>query len=77
VIAVIAVAVTLTTGAGLAILVLVVAAVRREDADRLPVEARGPVTALARRVLGLHVRRTHDDIPDLRSGALPRATERK
>ena len=76
-IAIIVGAATLTTAAGLAILVLAVTAVRREDADRLPVEARGPVTALARRVLGLHVRRTPDDIPDLERGNLPRATDRR
>ena len=51
------------------VLALVVAAVRREDrTPHLPVEAPGPVTALARRVLGLHVRRTHADVTDLRHG---------
>jgi hypothetical protein len=68
-IALLFVAVMLAAVAGLIVLVLVVAAVQRENhATRLPVEAPGPLTALARRVLGLHVRRTPIDVPDLRPG---------
>ena len=72
-IAFLAIAVTVATATGLVVLVLVVAAVRREDrTPHLPVEAPGPVTALARRVLGLHVRRTHADVTDLRHGMTAR-----
>jgi hypothetical protein len=68
-IALLALAVSLAAVAGLTVLVLVVAAVRRENhATRLSVEAPGPLTALARRILGLHVRRTPIDVPDLRPG---------
>jgi hypothetical protein len=61
--------VTVTAMAGLTVFLLVVAAVRREErAARLPVEAPGPVTATARRIAGLHVRRTPLDIPALPDG---------
>lgn len=66
-IAFLAVAVAIAILTGLIVLALVVAAVRGEDrALRLPVEAPGPITALARRIVGLHVRRTPADVPELR-----------
>lgn len=58
-IAITVVVVTLAAVAGLTFFALVVVAVRREDhAARLPIEAPGPMTATARRLAGLHVRRT-------------------
>jgi hypothetical protein len=52
---------------GLMIFALVVTGVRLESrATRLPVESPGPLTALVRCVLGLHVRRTLEDFPRLR-----------
>lgn len=61
------VAIVIVVGAaGLTVFGLVVAAVRREDrAARLPVEAPGSMTATARRVAGLHVRRTTAHVPAL------------
>jgi hypothetical protein len=77
-IAILAVAITLAILAGLIVLALVVAAVRREDgALRLPVEAPGPVTALARHIVGLHVRRTPSDIPNCVTTSRSGSSERR
>jgi hypothetical protein len=55
--------VTVCAVAGLMVCVMVAAAVRREErAARLPIEAPGPASATARRIAGLHVRRTPIDI---------------
>jgi hypothetical protein len=68
-IAITLVVVSLVLISGLTVLGLVAVAVRREErAARLPVEAPGPITATARRVAGLHVRRTPIDVPALRDG---------
>jgi hypothetical protein len=59
VIALVAAVVILAAVTGLILLAIVIASVRREDrASRLPVEASGPITAVARRITGLHVRTT-------------------
>jgi hypothetical protein len=73
VIALLTAVVTLIFIAGLTFLVLVIAAVRREDrASRLPVEAPGRVTAIGRRVAGLHVRRTAGNVPGRRGNRTAR-----
>jgi hypothetical protein len=52
---------------GLIVFALVVIGVRLESrAARLPVESPGPLTALVRCVLGLHVRRTPENSHGLR-----------
>jgi hypothetical protein len=77
-IAFLAVAATLAALVGLGVLALVVGAVRQEDrALRLPVEAAGPIAALVRRILGLHVRRTPSEIPNCATTSRSGSTERR
>ncbi len=67
VIALVTVLAALILAVAAAVVVLVAATgARREPDRRLPVRATCPRARLARRILGLHVRRPSADVPELR-----------
>ncbi len=59
-----AIAAMILAGVALAIVALATAGARREPEGWLSVQAPGPLTGLARRMLGLHVRRASTDVPE-------------
>lgn len=62
-IAVILAVVLIIAAAAVAIVVLASVGARREPRGSLPAQAPAPLAGLARRILGLHVRRPCADIP--------------
>ncbi len=63
--------------AALAVLVLAGAGARREPDRWLPVQAPGPLARLARRILGLHVRKPSAHVPEQRRSEPAGAGERR
>jgi len=63
--------------AALALLVLARIGARREPDRWLPVQAPGPLARLARRILGLHVRKPPAHVPGQRRGEPAGTGERR